>query len=100
MTVDLDVLAPAAYDDLAVLLEQGRPVHLGVVPSVAPASRPTDSSVTERVLRFLDMLGVDPGSAGSLVVTPACGLAGADGAWAREAMRLVAKVATHLRDAG
>jgi hypothetical protein len=51
------------------------------------------------VLRFLDMLGLDPGSAGSLVVTPACGLAGADPAWAREAMRLVAKVATHLRDA-
>ena len=100
VSVDLDVLAPAAYDDLAGLLEQGRPVHLGVVPTLAPARTPTDSTVTERVLRFLDMLGLDPGTAGSLVVTPACGLAGADPAWAREAMRLVAKVATHLRDAG
>jgi methionine synthase II (cobalamin-independent) len=99
VSVDLDVLAPAAYDDLAGLLEQGRPVHLGVVPSVAPVQALTDSTVTERVLRFLDMLGLDPVGAGSLVVTPACGLAGADPAWAREAMRLVAKVATHLRDA-
>jgi L-serine deaminase len=56
--------------------------------------------VTERVLRFLDMLGLDPAAAGSLVVTPTCGLAGADPAWAREAMRLVTKVAGHLRDAG
>ena len=83
VSVDLDVL-----------------VHLGVVPSVAPVEALTDSTVTERVLRFLDMLGLDPGSAGSLVVTPACGLAGADPAWAREAMRLVAKVATPLRGAG
>ena len=100
VSVDLDVLVPEAYDDLAGLLEQGRPVHLGVVPAVAPDRTPTDSAVTERVLRFLDMLGLDPGTAGSLVVTPACGLAGADPAWAREAMRLVAKVATHLRNAG
>ena len=100
VSVDLDVLTAAAYDDLAGLLEQGRPVHLGVVPTAAPASTLTDGAVTERVLRFLDMLGLDPAAAGSLVITPACGLAGADPAWAREAMRLVTKVAGHLRDAG
>jgi methionine synthase II (cobalamin-independent) len=100
VSVDLDVLTAAAYDDLAGLLEQGRPVHLGVVPAVAPAHRPTDSTVTERVLRFLDMLGLAPGGAASLVVTPTCGLAGADPAWAREAMRLVAEVAAHLREVG
>jgi methionine synthase II (cobalamin-independent) len=96
VSVDLDVLPTAAYDDLAVLLEQGRPVHLGVVPSSAPATEPTVRSATERVLRFLDMLGLDPESASSLVLTPSCGLAGADDRWAREALHLVQQVAVRL----
>jgi methionine synthase II (cobalamin-independent) len=95
VSVDLDVLAPAAYDDLAGLLEQGRPVHLGVVPSSRPAAEPTEGSVVERVLRWLDMLGLDPDSASSLVLTPACGLAGA-GSWARPALALCRTAARSL----
>jgi methionine synthase II (cobalamin-independent) len=97
VSVDLDVLPPAAYDDLAGLLEEGRPVHLGVVPSTAPATPPSDRAVTERVLRFLDMVGLDPESASSLVVTPSCGLAGADDLWARQALGLCRTVAANLR---
>jgi methionine synthase II (cobalamin-independent) len=96
VSVDLDVLAPAAYDDLAGLLEQERPVHLGVVPSTEPATPPTDTSVTDRVLRLLDMLGLDPEAARSLVVTPACGLAGASDAWAARALTLCRTVAANL----
>ncbi len=96
VSVDLDVLPVPAYDDLAGLLEQGRPVYLGVVPSTAPATPPSEGAVTERVLRFLDMLGLDPESASSLVVTPACGLAGADPSWARRALQLVQRVAANL----
>jgi methionine synthase II (cobalamin-independent) len=97
VSVDLDVLPVPAYDDLAGLLEEGRPVHLGIVPSTVPARVPTEGELTERVLRWLDMLGLDPGTAAGLVLTPACGLAGADPAWARTALQLVAKVATQLR---
>jgi methionine synthase II (cobalamin-independent) len=97
VSVDLDALAPAAYDDLAGLLEADGPVHLGVVPTSAPASPLSDRSVTERVLRFLDMLGLDPQGASSLVVTPACGLAGADPSWARQALALCRTVAANLR---
>ncbi len=97
VSVDLDALPVAAYDELAALLDQGRPVHLGVVPSVAPSSPPSDRAVTERVLRLLDMLGLDPQSAPSLVVTPSCGLAGADEAWARRALALCRTVASNLR---
>ena len=39
---------------------QGEPVHLGVVPSTAPARPSPTRAVTERVLRLLDMLGLDP----------------------------------------
>jgi methionine synthase II (cobalamin-independent) len=96
VSVDLDVLPASAYDDLAELLEQGRPVHLGVVPSGTPATPPTETAVTERVLRLLDMLGLDPGSAPSLVLTPACGLAAADAAWARTALQLLGRVSANL----
>jgi methionine synthase II (cobalamin-independent) len=96
VSVDLDVLAPAAYDDLAGLLEQQRPVLLGVVPSTEPATPPSDTAVTDRVLRLLDMLGLDPQAAGSLVVTPACGLAGASDAWAARALTLCRTVAANL----
>jgi hypothetical protein len=69
------------------------------VPSIAPqaGAEPSDRAVTERVLRWLDMLGLDPESAASLVVTPACGLAGADETWARRALGLCRTVAANLR---
>jgi methionine synthase II (cobalamin-independent) len=97
VSVDLDVLPLSAYDELAGLLEQGHPVHLGVVPSVAPDSPLSESRVTERVLRLLEMLGLDPESAASLVVTPSCGLAGADDRWARQALETCRRVAANLR---
>jgi methionine synthase II (cobalamin-independent) len=97
VSVDLDVLPAAAYDDLADLLEQGRPVHLGVVPTSAPTTPLSDGAVTERVLRFLDVLGLDPPTVPSLVLTPSCGLAGADQRWARQALALCRTVAANLR---
>jgi hypothetical protein len=97
LSVDLDVLVPADLDDLAEALESGATLALGVVPSTDPASAPGDAVITERVLRWLDMLGVDPEEARArLVVTPGCGLAGASYAWTREAVRLSAVVAGHL----
>jgi len=96
LSVDLDVLAASGYDELALLLEQDRPVHLGVVPALRPAEPPTEKAVVDRVLRWLDMLGLDPESAASLVLTPACGLAGADSAWARQALSLCRSAAASL----
>ena len=96
VSVDLDVLDVASYDALAELLEAARPVHLGVVPGSDPDPWPTEGATTDRVLRLLDMLGLEPGAVPSLVLTPACGLAGASPAWAREALRLVRTVATNL----
>jgi hypothetical protein len=85
--VDLDLTGATAYDALASALELGRPVHLGVVPTTRPDAVPTASAVAARVERFLDTVGLGP-DAGP-VLTPACGLAGADPAWARDALLLV-----------
>jgi methionine synthase II (cobalamin-independent) len=97
VSVDLPALEVSAYDAVADLLEKQQPVFLGVVPAVDPTTAPAESALTERVLRFLDMLGLDPGECPSLVVTPICGLAGASPGWAREALTLTAKVAANLR---
>jgi methionine synthase II (cobalamin-independent) len=98
VSVDLSVLGAGAYDAVAGVLEKGGPLHLGVVPSTRPTTaEPEGRTLVDRVLRFLDMLGFDPDSAGdSLVVTPACGLSGADPDWARHALELSRKVAGSL----
>lgn len=97
VSVDLDQLAAAAYDDLGTALDAGERVLLGVVPATDPARVPKDKQVVERVLRLLDMLGFDPDEVtGQLVLTPACGLAGATPSYAREALSLVRDSASRL----
>jgi methionine synthase II (cobalamin-independent) len=97
ISVDLGLMTAADHDALAEALEGGDTVALGVVPSLDPATAPTDTEVTERVLRWLDMLGLDPTEVGErLVLTPTCGLAGASPPWARSALGLLTKAAGHL----
>src|SRR5680860_333522 len=98
LTAVLPVLEPSTYDDLADLIDKGRPVFLGMVPSTEPSEATlTDKVLTEKLLRFLDMLGLDPESAGEhLVITPACGLAGASASWTRRALQLSRQVAANL----
>ena len=69
---------------------------LGVVPSVGE-TEPSTRGAVERVRRLLDMLGLDPAEvADQLVLTPACGLAGATPSYARAAMRAVREAAAEL----
>jgi methionine synthase II (cobalamin-independent) len=97
LSADLDLLGPGDIDAFAEALESGRTAALGVVPSTDPATAPSDARLTERVQRWLDMLGLDPESAGEhLVVSPTCGLSGATPAWAARAVRLSATVARNL----
>ena len=97
VSIDLDVLAAAAYDELGTALDAGERVFLGVVPSADPVRVPTDKQVVERVTRLLDMLGLDPDEvAGQLVLTPSCGLAGATPSYAREALARVRASASRL----
>lgn len=75
--VDLAVLAPAAYEGLASHLDSGGTVGPGAVDTTPGAARPSAARATEQVLRWVDMLGLDPEVVGPrLLVTPGCGLAG------------------------
>lgn len=94
ISVDLDRLTAAEYDDVAAAVEADRWVLLGVVPTTRPATQLQVGSVVARVERFLDLLGLTP--ADTLVLTPACGLAGADSGWTRTALELVRDAAAEL----
>jgi methionine synthase II (cobalamin-independent) len=95
LSVDLGILTPADHDVLATALEAGETVALGVVPSTDAAI--ADKPVATSVLRWLDMLGLDPEEHGSRVVlTPTCGMAGATPAYARRALTTLAAAARNL----
>lgn len=97
VSVDLAVLAAEQYDALGESLDAGERAFLGVVPATDPAYPTTEQQVVDKVLRLLDMLGFDPGEViGRLVLTPACGLAGATPRYAREALSLLRNSASRL----
>jgi methionine synthase II (cobalamin-independent) len=97
LSVDHAQLSARDHDEAAAALEAGETVALGVVPSTDPATPPSDAQVTESVLRWLEMLGLDPEQVGEhLVLTPSCGLAGASPAWARTALELVRKSSANI----
>lgn len=95
VSVDLAQLGAADFEALAERLESGRTVALGVVPGTD--SEINDKQVTESVLRWLDMLGLDPAQIGErLVLTPACGLAGAGASYVRTALTTLRASAASL----
>ncbi len=95
LLVDLGVLAPTAYDALAQLVEDGGTVGLGVVPTTGDV--PAGGAAAERVLRFAEMLGLDPEEVTDRwVVTPACGLAGRSPAEALTSLRACRQAASDL----
>ncbi len=97
LSVDLDQASAADHEVLAEALDAGETVVLGVVPSMEPASAPDDGAVTERVLRWLDMVGLDPATISpQLMVSPTCGLAGSSYQWTRTALTTLRNAASHL----
>lgn len=97
LAVDLALVDADGHDALAEALEAGQTVVLGVVPTTMPEDPPTPKALVERVLRWLDLVGLDPEAVGDrLLVAPACGLAGADAVWARRAVELTKTVAREL----
>ncbi len=98
ISLDLDVLRTENYDALAAAIEDGTWALLGVVPATDPPIVPSLKQCIERVQRLLDMLGLDLDEIGhQLVLTPACGLAGAEPGYARTALSLVRDSAARLR---
>ena len=97
LSVDLDQMSAADHEVLAEALDAGDAVALGVVPAVEPVEPPDDGTVTERVLRWLDMVGLDPATISPfLVVSQTCGQAGSSYEWTRRSLRTLRSAASHL----
>jgi methionine synthase II (cobalamin-independent) len=99
VAVDPSTLAAPDLDGIGEFVESGRTVMLGVVPSTAPAARPSAEEIAKRAVSVTDRLGF-PRSVlrERLGITPACGLAGATPAWARTAIELAQKAADAFAD--
>jgi methionine synthase II (cobalamin-independent) len=101
VSVDLDQLAPADWDALGSGVEEGLSLWLGALPTdSAPTDPPfSPDDVARRALGPLRRLGLDPALLTSrLVLTPACGLAGATGRGAVQALRTVRTAAGILTE--
>jgi methionine synthase II (cobalamin-independent) len=97
LSVDLAATTAADHDVLAEALEAGETVVLGVVPTPGTGTEPTEKHLTESVLRWLDMLGLDPAtSGGNLAISPACGLAAASDGFTRRALAVLRASAANL----
>jgi methionine synthase II (cobalamin-independent) len=92
LSFDLSLASPT--DDLADAFETGVDLWPGAVPAAQPVDPASERLLVDTVQRFFDALGHDVAQVSDrLVVTPACGLAGASPDWAREALRLTRVVA-------
>jgi methionine synthase II (cobalamin-independent) len=78
VAVDLSLLTEAAWEQIALAVEAGTTLYAGVVPTTGPVPRPEQAA--ELLVRRWRELGLDPESLKQVVLTPACGLAGATSA--------------------
>ncbi|MFE3194772.1 methionine synthase [Nocardia sp. NPDC059240] len=94
VSFDLATIGTANLDSIGELLDGGKHLVLGLVPTAPPAKPITWREVAEPGVRLMDRLGFPRRLlAEQVLVSPACGLAGAPLTWAREALSLAAETA-------
>lgn len=105
VSFDANLLTERDDETLGEAVESGTRLLAGVVPALPPVSESgatalSDPAGSVRGVRTLwRRLGLDPGLlARAVVVTPACGLAGASPAYARQALAHCVRAARSLAD--
>jgi hypothetical protein len=98
VSFDFSLLTERDDDTIGEAVEAGTRLFAGVVPAVdAPLSDPAGS--VEGVRTLWRRLGLQPGLlADAVTLTPACGLAGASPAYARQALAHCVRAARSLAD--
>jgi Cobalamin-independent synthase, Catalytic domain len=86
----LDGMPSAFTDQLGEAVDAGCVLFLGLVPSTEPDQPPSLATLARPALELFDRLGfARERLATQAVPTPACGMAGATGKWAKRALGLV-----------
>lgn len=99
VSVDLTELGGAVLDGLAEFVDSGRTAVLGLLPALAPERSPSPEELALAAAAVTDRLGFPRAVLGQRVgISPACGLAGATGAWARQATGLTQRAAASITD--
>lgn len=100
VSFDATRLDPRLDDPLGNLVERGVGLFLGLVPALGPGAAPATRELAEPARNLWRRLGFPPERLpAQVVVTPACGLAGASYGWARTALTLARRVAAALAEA-
>ncbi|MEC3954624.1 methionine synthase [Nocardia sp. CDC153] len=91
---DMAAIGTSDLDSIGELLDGGKHLVLGLVPTTPPATPATWRDIAEPGVRLIDRLGFPRRLlADQILVSPACGLAGAPLTWARKALSLAAETA-------
>ncbi|GAC1412551.1 MAG: methionine synthase [Mycobacterium sp.] len=94
VSIDVSTLTAADLDGVGDFVDSGRIVLLGVVPTTAPAARPSAEEIAKAAVALTDRLGFARSVLRERIgVAPACGLATASLTWARTAIELTQKAA-------
>ncbi|MEZ0357767.1 methionine synthase [Mycobacterium sp. SA01] len=94
VSLDASTLGDADFDGLGEFLDSGRCVVFGLVSTSAPAARPSAEEVAAAAVAITDRIGFSRNAIRDRVgISPACGLADADAAWARAAIGLCQRAA-------
>lgn len=89
VSLDVSLLSSPDLEPLAEAVDGGLALWPGMVPTLPPSTPPSDRELAQRLVGLWRRLDQNPAAmAARTVVTPACGLAGADPAWARRAYAL------------
>lgn len=99
ISFDASTITTADLDALGEILDAGKKLALGLTPAEPPAKPVTWRDVAEPAVRLIDRLALPRTTlATQILVTPACGLAGASLPWSRQALALTTDVARAFAD--
>ena len=96
---DVTTIGTRDLDAVGELLDSGKILALGLVPTTEPTTPPTWRQLAEPGVRLVDRLGFGRRTlAERIVVTPACGLGAASLGWSRRALELTSEIAHRYAD--
>ncbi|WP_328858393.1 vitamin-B12 independent methionine synthase [Williamsia herbipolensis] len=102
VSLDIDSIgvrrgSTADLDGFGELIDRGTVVALGAVPSTRPTPERHVEHVVDAVTALVDTIGISHDVfTEQMIITPTCGLAGADTDWARAALTMATAVAEAL----